>query len=387
MAQLSPQEPHSHPWSSLEEQLPTFTSLARLPPSVSAPSFYQPQPIRPNDENALSQMLYLSISDKPEEQNYSNGTNRKWSNEEPQMQSPVHYPSNYASYNLNKPHDITALIEHYALSDMSPPAKPHPRQRGMHQSTSQVWRQESFDDKQQSKRQAFSPLNAHPGSVKQRSAISCDEAELQWYHQNLDVQQNAYEHIYGMLLSGQASHNNMNNVKQPQSNMNFVNTPASPSTLSPPLNHRQSIDHQRRNQFDLQNKVDICTEQYRHLEKERKKTEAELAKHNLGKKISSSNNLPIPRLPPAPSRVDRLVVDFFREHARVVTLIGRMEQLMGTTFNERVHQTMRDFLDSVRLLQQRRLNERNAILSHLRGDMGSYNEEKGKNYKVIVNNS
>lgn len=59
--------------------------------------------------------------------------------------------------------------------------------------------------------------------------------------------------------------------------------------------------------------LEACTEQYRQLEKERKKTEAELARHNLGKKISSTNNIPIPRIAPLPTRIDRLIVDFFRQ--------------------------------------------------------------------------
>jgi uncharacterized protein YlxW (UPF0749 family) len=44
---------------------------------------------------------------------------------------------------------------------------------------------------------------------------------------------------------------------------------------------------------ELAAKLEQCTAQYRQLEKERKKTEAELAKHHLGKKISSSNNLQV----------------------------------------------------------------------------------------------
>lgn len=48
--------------------------------------------------------------------------------------------------------------------------------------------------------------------------------------------------------------------------------------------------------MDLVARLDQCTTQYRQLEKERKKTEAELAKHHLGKKISSSNNLQVSAL-------------------------------------------------------------------------------------------
>ncbi|KAI6215491.1 hypothetical protein M3Y94_00390700 [Aphelenchoides besseyi] len=283
-----------------------------------------------------------------------------------------------------------------------------------HSSTQQqfpmnIQRHGSFKQAPQ-QRQVFAPLNSstqQPTSpIHQRPGLSCDEAELQWYHHNLELQQCVYDRIYSMILSGQMTTQNGRNaakpvdlsqsttvptatqrnafystatVSSPATQTNPTSPAAAPS--SPPLLQRSSLERLNGyntsipNSYDAVSKLDQCTVQYRQLEKERKKTEAELAKHNLGKKISSSNTLPIPRLPPAPSRIDRLVVDFFREHARVITLLCRMEQLRGSTFDENLHQTMREWLDSIRLLQQRRLCERNAILNHLHGD-GSYDEER-----------
>ena len=74
----------------------------------------------------------------------------------------------------------------------------------------------------------------------------------------------------------------------------------------------------------LHMRLDQTFEQFQQLEKERKKCEAALADHFPGKRVSSANNIPTPRLQGNSSRADRLIVDHFQEHARVITLIAKV---------------------------------------------------------------
>lgn len=123
-----------------------------------------------------------------------------------------------------------------------------------------------------------------------------------------------------------------------------------PSSFPPPPGSPASL-HLRLEEAHLQ---------LRAMEKERKRAEAALARHHPGlSRLPGSTAFPsvgsgAPRLPPHPSRLDRLVVDSWREHSRVLALLERMSKVQGAPQHPGISASFQGWQEAVLALAELR---------------------------------
>ena len=182
------------------------------------------------------------------------------------------------------------------------------------------------------------------------SSIATNRQPLQSYHRQPQYGQPQY----GQPLLVPHGHESESRFRQPTSSSDPLI-----DLSSPPLRQIRGCSANQLpidRSYDLTYQLERCQEQLKLMERERRKGEQGLSQLFPGKKISGNNSIPVPKLPLKPGRVDRLIVEQIKEHAKIFTLISLMEQLSGELANEMLCK-IQVWLEVLRALQTARQEE------------------------------
>lgn len=150
------------------------------------------------------------------------------------------------------------------------------------------------------------------------------------------------------------------------------------SALSPPMAMNQGGPV-----IQLYFYLDECYEQWRCLEKERKRTEIVLTKTFLGKRATTFSNSSLPKSPSNPTRVDHLIVNQMREQARVSSLLDKMECLSSVPLNANIYTALNKHHMAVCVTSSRR-KEEIANMSQNQRQRVHFTEERDTMLLVIA---
>lgn len=123
---------------------------------------------------------------------------------------------------------------------------------------------------------------------------------------------------------------------------------------------KQPYRHHRRTgpANELHVRLEECLYQFKCLESERKRIEIEQSHLHMNKKQPTScASLPIPRLTNNPSRVDRLIVEAFREYNKTWLLISKLDNLTTTIFGPNIQKSASKWLEKINNVQAKRKEE------------------------------
>ncbi|XP_008294309.1 uncharacterized protein LOC103367902 [Stegastes partitus] len=101
-----------------------------------------------------------------------------------------------------------------------------------------------------------------------------------------------------------------------------------------------------------------CYEQWRFLEKERKKIEATL-KTVFRKGPAGVTNMNLPKTPPYPTTIDHLIVNQTRQYTKVESLLERMECLCSTPLCSNIHAALKRHHMAICITQARCMDTAN----------------------------